>query len=307
VKARALTCLLPAAVLCQAADCGASAVASGRHWRVAVNSIECEAAASLITIGARIHYLGSTGPVEAPVSRLIDGKGKPYLPRSLVWKSGSKQLAALLVAGGLKTMQSEDHSEIQLKFEVRDAAGGLQLELGDIKAFALTRKRTSAAVCESLLKPDQVEVTRRSRPARVEDAKLRIRVYRSAYPCVPQSRAEAGLRTTEAEYPPYLPRQLLLFGRGYLPSTRQVELPMGSSAAQSYSYAGPDNLDAIENAARRAVAADFPEYRSGLVAPTADGSPAGKKFFAFNWGPQKAQSGNEAHSIGIYDLRSCAG
>jgi hypothetical protein len=276
---------------------------------MAIDSIECETAAALITIGTRIRYLGPTGPVEAPVSRLVDSQGKPYLPKSLVWKRGSKPLAALLVAGGLRNMQSEDSSEMQLKFEVRDAAAELQLELGDIEAFALTRKRTSAAktVCESLLQPEQLQVTRRPHAARVEDSKRPVRVYRSAYPCIPPSRAQGSLRTTEAEYPPYLPRQLLLFGRGYLPSARQIGLPMGSSAVQSYSYGGPDNLDAVESAARLAVAADFPEYRGGLIAPLAPGRPSARKFFAFNWGPQKAQSGNEAYSIGIYDVRPCAG
>jgi hypothetical protein len=97
-----------------------------------------------------------------------------------------------------------------------------------------------------------------------------------------------------AEFPPYLPRQLLVFGRGYLPNVREIELPMGRSPAQSYAYAGLDDLKAIEDAARRALGADFPEYRS-------------PKYFAFNWGVQRSQSGNELYSVGVYELRPCPG
>ena len=71
---------------------------------------------------------------------------------------------------------------------------------------------------------------------------------------------------------------------------------MGKAPAQSYFYMGVDKLDAVENAARRLMAADFPEYRAGLAAT---------KHFAFNWGMQKAQSGNALYSIGIYDVRPC--
>ncbi|HEV3008989.1 MAG TPA: hypothetical protein VGX52_08155 [Burkholderiales bacterium] len=276
--------LLLAMVFCCAADGNAAAIASGRNWRLSIDRIECEAAESRLIIGTRIDYLGPRGPVEAPVIQLIDAEGRQYLPRSLVWRHGSKQLAAWLSSGGLSNIQSEYIGEMQLKFEVRGAAGDLKLEFGDIKALALTRKRTSA--CEGLLKPDQLQAARMSRPARAGSSKPGIRIYRAAYPCIPQ-------RTSEAEYPPYLPRQLLLFGRGYLPNARQIELPMGRAAAQSYSYVGPDSLDAIEDAARRALMADFPEYG------------AGSKYFAFDWGTQKAASGNELYSIAIYDLRTC--
>jgi hypothetical protein len=63
--------------------------------------------------------------------------------------------------------------------------------------------------------------------------------------------------------------------------------------AQPYAFAGADDLAAVDDAARRALAADFPDY------------PIGDKYFAFNWGVQKAQSGNEAYSVGIYELRPC--
>jgi hypothetical protein len=95
-----------------------------------------------------------------------------------------------------------------------------------------------------------------------------------------------------ADYPPYLPKQLLLFGRGYLPSAREVALPMGRAPAQAYAYSGPDELKALEAAARKAIAADFPQYDKA-------------RHFAFNWGVQKARSGNDLYSIGIYELRAC--
>ena len=291
---RALGFLLPAVLICHAADSGAAAVASGRNWRIALERIHCEDAGSLLVIGTRVHYLGPKGPVEAPVNELMDGEGRQIRPKGMVWKDGNKQLAQWLPSGGLANVQSEYIGEVRLNFDVRGATGELKLVFGDIKAFPLTRKGASAAkgVCESLLKPDQVEAPRVSRAARTESLKLR--VYREAYPCVAQ---QGALRVIETDHPPYAPRQLLLFGRGYLPNARQVELPMGKAPAQPYFYAGVDELDAVENAARRLIATDFPEYRAGL---------ATTKNYAFNWGVQKAQSGNDLYSIGIYDLRPCS-
>lgn len=282
--------LLAATMLCHAANADAAALAVGRNWRILIDSVACDAAESLVTLGLRIDYRGPKGPVEAPVSRLLDSHGKHHLPRSLIWTSGSKPLAELLSSGGLRNIQSENSAQIQLKFPLRDASGDLRLEFGDIRAFLLTSQRSAG--CEGLLKPDQIQAPRLSRAAAAESSKAGFRVYRNAYPCIPQP--GGAWRTIEAEYPPYLARQLLLFGRGYLPNARQIELPMGRAAAQSYFYVGPDDLNAVEDAARRAVAADFPEYTA-----------ASRKHFVFNWGPQKAQSGNEVYSIGLYDLRAC--
>lgn len=273
--------ILVLAMSCLAADAGAAAIASGRNWRISIEAIECEAAVSVITIGTRIDYLGPKGPVEAPVSQLVDGKGKRYLPKSLVWISGSKALAQWLASGGLANVQSENIGETRLKFELGGASGGLDLEFGDIEPIRLTA--AAKGICESVLKPGQIRAPRA--PARAGKSKSGFPVYRARYPCRPSS------RTLAAEYPPYLPRQLLLFGRGYLPNARQIELPMGSAPAQSYAYVGPDDLNAVEEAARRALAADFPQYGTG--------------HFAFNWGIQKGASGNEAYSFGIYDLRPC--
>jgi hypothetical protein len=129
-----------------------------------------------------------------------------------------------------------------------------------------------------------------------------VRVYRAAYPC---RTSQGALRTTEAQFPPYLPRQMLVLGRGYLPNARQIELPMGWAPAQTYAYTGLDELDPIEDAARNAIGADFSEYRKMLVAVTR--VPAySPRYFAFNWGSQRAASGNEAYAIAIYDLRDCA-
>lgn len=279
-----LLAAITAAFAC-AAD--AAAVASGRNWRLSIDSIECEAAASLLTIGTRIDYLGPKGPVEAPVSQLVDGNGRPHLPRSLVWRRGSKPLAEWLSTGGLSNLQSESVAEVQLLFDVRDASGDLKLEFGDIRGFPLTRKRTAA--CAGLLKPDQVRAPRAARTARVDSQKPGMRVYRSSYRCTPPG---GSPRTIEASYPPYLPRQLLLLGRGYLPNARQIELPMGKAPAQPYLYSGLDELKAVEDAARRAIGADFPQYAGGM-------------YFAFNWGVQKAASGNEMYSVGIYALGPC--
>src|SRR5688572_21048525 len=264
--------------------CGvdAAAVASGRNWRISIDGIECEA--SVINVRTRIGYVGPKGPVEAPVSQLVDAAGKPHPPRSLVWQRGSKPLAAWLSAGGLSNLQSESIAEVELKFDVRGAQGDLQLEFGDIRAFALTRKRGTG--CEGLLRPEQL---RAPRAATREGAKPGMRIYRNRYLCTQTS---GGPRTLEASYPPYLPRQLLLFGRGYLPNARQIELPMGKAPAQPYFYSGLDELKAVEDAARRAISADFPQY-------------AGGAHFAFNWGVQKAASGNEMYSVGIYAVGAC--
>ena len=48
--------LLAAITAAHASGADAAAVATGRNWRLSIDSIECEAAASLVTIGARIDY-----------------------------------------------------------------------------------------------------------------------------------------------------------------------------------------------------------------------------------------------------------
>jgi hypothetical protein len=216
-------------LLAAVAEAGAAAVASGRHWRLTIDRLECEA--PLITVGTQVRYLGPKGAVEAPVIRLVDGAGKPITPRSLVWKRGSKPYAEWLSAGGLANMQSEDVGEFDLRFDVGEAAGPVKLEFGDIRAFALTRGKGS---CGGLLKLDTLQAPRVSRSA---EAKAAMRIHRGRYPC-------AGGGTVEAAYPPYLPRQLLLFGRGYLPAAREIDLPMGRAPAQGYAYSGPDDLKA---------------------------------------------------------------
>jgi hypothetical protein len=250
-----------------------AAVGSGRNWRLQIDGIDC--AAAQMTIGTHVRYLGPSGAVEAPVSRLVDRADQRYRPRSVVWRSGSKPLAELVSSGGLKIIEAGSEGEIQWKFQA--PSGDLKLEFGDIDAFQLSRKR--AAACEYEVSPPKSRV-------RVEGARLDFPVHRGRYPCLPNS-------IIEAEYPPYLPRQLLLFGRGYLPNAREIDLPMGWARAQAYFYVGADDVIAVENAARRALVADFPEYSSGA------------RYFAFNWGTQKAESGNDMHSIGVYELRAC--
>jgi hypothetical protein len=278
--------LLIAGLACHLPVQGASPVASGRHWQLSIDSVACEFAESRITLGARIRYLGPRGVVEAPVSRLVDGNGKRVPPRSLVWKGGGKDLAAWLSAGGLRNVQSELASEVQLRFEPRDVAGGLSFEFGDIGAIVLTRSAPKG-FCEGLLKPAEIKAPRK--PS-TRTAGAAVKAYRAAYPCQPG--AHGSVRSIEAQYPPYLPEHLLVFGRGYLPNLREVQLPMGVAPAQSYAYSGPEELNAIEDAAQRAAAADFPQYR-------------GSRYYAFNWGTQKAASGNDMYSIGFYAIRAC--
>ena len=283
---RPLQALLTVALVLYAAQCSGAATASGINWRIAIESVECEAAA-LISIEMRIDYRGPRGVVEAPVTQLVDGKGRQHLPKSLVWKAGSRRLVELLAAGGLRNIQAETSARIRLKFAAGDASGDLQLEFGDIRAFPLTRKREKGA-CEGLLQPAQIQAPRVSRAARAESAKPGVRFYRSAFPCT----AQGAVGTTRSEHPAYVPRQLLLFGRGYLPGARQIELPMGKAAAQSYVYGGADDRQSLEDTALRTVMADFPQYASA-------------RHFAFNWGVQQSQSGNEVYAIGFYDVRPC--
>ena len=264
-----LAVLLPGAASAQAS-------ASGVHWRLAIDGLECRDGG--LSLAARIHYAGPKGPVEAPVVRLVDGEARAYPPKSLVWKrGGSKALAQWLSAGGITPLQGEDVGEVALRFDAPDA--DLRLEFGDVPAFAVKRK----AGC---LKPGQLQLPRRRT---VTGSPAKMKVYRNAYPC-----KEGGtVRTVEANHPPHLPRQVLLFGRGYLPAARHADLPMGRAPAQAYAYAGPDELDAIEAAARRAIGADFRAY-------------AGGRHFAFNWGEHRTAGGNQVDSVALYDLRSCA-
>ncbi len=262
---------LASVLLMLCAQAASAADASGRNWRIAVQSLECQGN-GLLVLGARVHYRGPEGAVEAPIVQIVDGSGDIYRPTSL-----SGEPAKWLSRGALRNLQPGDLGAVQFKFPVHTASGALHLEFGDVRAFAVSRN-----ACSALLAPDQLKTPRAAQPV---SGKANLVVYRDRYPCLPG-------RSVAAEYPPYLPRQLLVFGRGYLPNARAVELPMGRSPAQAYAYAGMDDLKAIEDAARRALGADFPEYRA-------------PKYFAFNWGVQRSQSGNELYSIGVYELRPC--
>jgi hypothetical protein len=299
MRARGLRFLVVILLACGAADGGAATVAAGRHWQISIDRIECEAATSRLFIGSRIRYLGPRGVVEAPVSQLVEGGGRTHSPRSLAWQGGSKPLAAWLSAGGLREVPANESGEVRFRFEVGENARELTFEFGDLDAIVLTRARAAgpADICAALRKPGQIQATRKTRAARVAGALSGVRVYREGYPCLPPVRG--ARRTVPAPHPPYLPEQLLVFGRGFLPNARQVGLPMGIAAAQSYAYGGLDDLGAYETAARRAVAADYPAYGRGLAPEST------ARYFAFNWGVQKAASGNEMLSIGIYAVRPC--
>jgi hypothetical protein len=273
---------------------GAAAVGSGRHWQMTIEGLQCDMADAVVTMDARIRYLGGADLVEAPVLRIVGRQGETVPPRSLVWKDGSKPLAALISAGGIRSIGPNSEGRMQFKFPLRDAAGDLRLEFGDLMAIVLAKPASSGArsVCERLLMTGQVRAAQPARPPLGRGAVPRMRVYRDAYPC--REAARGTLRTMEAQHPPHAPEQILVFGRGYLPNLREVELPTGKAAAQTYAYAGKDELQAFEDFARRAVAADFPAYIGST------------KHFAFNWGIQRAANGNELYSVGLYGLRPCA-
>lgn len=280
MRRRGLIALLPAALL-WAVQCEAATSAWGRHWRIDLRSVACEAADSLVLLGTRVHYHGPKGVVEAPVMQLIDATGQRFVPKSLVWNGGAKDLATWLPSGGLANVQVDNVGDFQIRFDARGASGALKLEFGDIAAFPIARN-----ACRGVLKPEEVQAPRKPRARSAEGKPPRI--FRSTYPCLRQG----VLHVAEARYPPYLPKQLLFFGRGYLPNAREVALPMGTAPAQSYSYLGPDKIDAVEAHAARALLADFAQQLDA-------------RSFVFNWGVQSALSGNEAYSVGIYEVRPC--
>ena len=252
---RVLLLLLPA--------CAQAADLSGKHWRVSAESVQC--GEGLLAIDLRVRYLGPAGAVEAPVVQMDHGRLRPA---RVSWRQGSKMLAQWLSAGGLRNIKPGELGEVEVKFD----AGGTSFEFGDAPAARLDAKKCHLGA-----------------PARraAGKAAAELTVHRARYPCTPS-------RTIAADYPPYLPKQLVVFGRGYLPNAREIELPMGRAPAQSYAYSGPDQLKAVEAAAQRAIAADFPQFDQA-------------RHFAFNWGVQKAQSGNDLYSIAVYDLRPCPG
>lgn len=233
----------------------AAPMVSSRNWQLAIEALQCSEAR--LGIEARIRYTGPKGPVEAPVMRIAEATSRHYAPRGLVWKQGAKPLAQWLSAGGLANLQSEDVGAVLVRFELDGATAPLQLEFGDIAPVPLTRNADgSAPLCARVLKRGEIR-TVRPRPAGTR--KVAMRVYRSAYPCVD---AAGARRTVEAQYPPHPPAQLLILGRGYLP------------------------------AARRALAADFPQY-------------ATSRHFACNWGEHRSPAGNPLDSVGLYELRAC--
>ena len=254
-------------ILILLAHAASAADALGRNWRIAVQSLQCQGN-GLLVMGARIDYRGPDGAVEGPVVQIVDASGQAYRP-----------LEQWFPSGALRNLKTGDLGAVQFRFPVHAASGALQFEFGDIRAFTVSRN-----ACKGLLKTGELKAPRAPRSVA---GKSDMVVYRERYPC-------ASGRTVAAEYPPYLPLQLVVLGRGYLPNARSIELPMGRAPAQSYAYAGVDDLKTIEEAARRALAADFPQYRA-------------PNYFAFNWGVQCSQSGNELYSVAVYELRPCAG
>src|SRR5688500_17367402 len=85
--------------------------AEARNWRIAIEDLACDGV-GVMTLGAKIRYLGAKAPVESPVVRLVDAGGRPRVPRSLVWKGGSKTLAALLASGGVRALGAGEETGV---------------------------------------------------------------------------------------------------------------------------------------------------------------------------------------------------
>ena len=265
--------------LCFFLEAAAAATASGRNWRITIDRLECQS--GVLTLATKIRYLGPKGPVESPVIQLADAKGARHAPKSLVWILGSKAVAEWLSGGGITNLQSEDLGAVLIRFERGEAAGERKLEFGDISAFSLT---DAAGACVKL-----AQLKMPARPQHKPDAKAAPRMYRVLYPC--RGKSEISV-VTDAQYPPYLPVQLLVFGHGYLPNAREISLPMGIAPAQSYAFSGVDDRKAVEALALRVAGSDFAQYGAG-------------RYFAYDWGVQRSASGNEIQSVGIYELRGC--
>lgn len=273
--------------------------AVGRHWQATVEALTCAADPSRLTVDLRLRHVGPAGLAEVPAVQLIDATGRLHLPKALAWVSGSKALAAWMGAGGVRQVAVGEEVRIQWRFDVPDDAADLRLEAGDAPELALTAARPGSGICARVLKPQELKADAQARAPLPSRPDPELRIHRLAYPCQP---AGGGpLRKIDAQFPPYVPDQLVVLGRGYLPNARRIDLPMGKAPARGYAYSGPDEIGGYEDAARRAIVADFPKARAMLV-------PADKaRLFAFNWGQQTSASGNPLYAIGIYALRACPG
>ena len=152
-----------------AADAGAAATASGRNWRLAIESLECE--------GARRARHEDPLPRAERAGRVAGNpaggrEGRQHPPRA--WCGGRRQPADRRLArrgAGWPTCSSEDVGEVQLKFELPEASGALQLRVRRHRGFALTRKG-SRTVCEGLLKPERIRTPRQVRPTRAPEGRI---------------------------------------------------------------------------------------------------------------------------------------
>lgn len=285
-------------VLALAWTTGHARTATGRHWQGTVEALACAADPVRVTVDLRLRHAGAAGLAEVPVVQLVDAQGRIHLPRALAWSSGSKALAAWLTAGGVRQVPAGEEARLQWRFDVPDDAAGLRLEVGDAPALEVTAAR-AGGLCARILKPQDLKAEASARPPLPPKPDPALRIHRLAYPCLP---AKGGpVRKIDAQFPPYLPEQLIVLGRGFVPNARVIDLPMGKAPARGYPYAGPDDIGGYEDAARRAIAADFPKARAQML-------PDDKaRLFAFNWGQQSSASGNPLYAIGLYALRPCPG
>lgn len=290
---------LLALVLVLACLSGHARTATGRHWQGTVEALACAEDPARLTLDLRLRHVGGAGLAEVPVVQLVDANGGVHLPKALAWVAGSKALAAWLAAGGVRQVPAGEEARVQWRFDVPGNADGLRLEVGDAPGLAITIARAGGGLCTRVAKVHEMKAEAAAKAPLPPRADPALRIHRLAYPCLPGGGGPA--RKIDAPFPPYLPEQLVVLGRGYLPNARAIDLPMGKAPARGYAYAGPDELGGYEDAARRAIAGDFPKVRAQLV-------PEEKaRLFAFNWGQQTSASGNPLHAIGIYALRPCPG
>ena len=106
--------------------------ASGRNWRIAVQSLQCQGN-GLLVMGARVHHRGPDGAVEAPTSRSSMRRA------TLIVRSEMKP------GGGVEPPGKPVTSASCTRFPVHSASGALELEFGDIRAFTVSRDACSAS------------------------------------------------------------------------------------------------------------------------------------------------------------------
>ena len=233
------------------------------------------------------------------MSQLVDGKGKRASCRSsLVWKQ--RQQAARRLALRRRPEQPAVRGRRRGRSSSFDVARGARRRCSSSSATSArlrsrARERRVRTGCSS---PTQLQAPRvaRSRPKRA-GRKSDLRVLSQAR--IPACRRRRRRHRRRRRYPPYLPRQLLVFGRGYLPNARRDRSCRWAQRAGAVLCAMP-----ARTSSRRVRGA--PRARGG--ARRFPAATRKRRHFAFNWGVQKAaRAATSSYSVGLYDLRACPG